>query len=233
MQEVIWSEQRIEGGKPVHVVLQQAIVDLHPHALFPNTYIPSLGKVAVPIVEARRTYYRDIAVVALPTEGTPSMEQVIDLTGKMNADGELMWDAPEGLWSVYRFGHTTTGAMIQPAQYEAMGLECDKMSTEAVTFHCRHVLNDIKKHVGDLIGNPGLSTLYFDSYEAGDPTWTPKMREQFKTRRGRPHTRQRWRYCSLQEGLQAHGHGPIPGLLLGDPSQASARVWPRICRGAL
>lgn len=184
MQEVIWSERRVDGGRPITVLLQQAIVDLHPDALFPNTYIPSLGKVAVPIVEARRTYYRDIAVVALPAEGTPSMEQVIDLTGKMNADGELMWDAPEGRWSVYRFGHTTTGAMIQPAQYEAMGLECDKMSTEAVTFHCMHVLHDIKKHVGDLIGNPGLSTLYFDSYEAGDPTWTPKMREQFKTRRG-------------------------------------------------
>jgi hypothetical protein len=184
MQEVIWSESRIEGGKPITVALQQASVDPHPHALFPNTYIPSLGKVAVPIVEGRRNYYRDIAVIALPAEGTPSMERVIDLTDKMNAHGELVWDAPAGLWSIYRFGHTTTGAMIQPSQYEAMGLECDKMSVEAVTFHCTHVLNDIKQHVGDLIGNPGLSTLYFDSYEAGDPTWTPKMREQFKTRRG-------------------------------------------------
>ena len=97
-------------------------------------------------------------MLALPASGSPGRDQVSDLTGSMDAGGNLTWDAPAGEWSLYRFGHTTTGAMIQPAQWDAMGLECDKMSVEAVTFHCRHVLDDIKKHVGDLIGNPGLST---------------------------------------------------------------------------
>lgn len=184
MQEVIWSEVHVEGGNHVATTLARAEVDLHPHAQFPVVYIPSLGKDGMPIVEGRRSYYRDIAVIALPSSGIPSMDKIIDLTGRMNPSGELSWDAPAGDWTIYRFGHTTTGAMIQPAQWDAMGMECDKMSVEAVTFHCRHVLEDIKTHVGDLIGNPGLSTLYFDSYEAGDPTWTPKMREEFKARRG-------------------------------------------------
>ncbi len=183
MQEVVWSEHPVSGGK-VAITLTRAEVDPHPHAQFPTVYIPSLGKDGIPLVEARQRYYRDIAVLALPASGTPKLSDVVDLSSKMNAAGELTWDAPAGDWIIYRFGHTTTGAMIQPAQWDAMGLECDKMSVEAVTFHCKHVLDDIRKHVGDLIGNPGLSTFYFDSYEAGDPTWTPKMAEEFKNRRG-------------------------------------------------
>ncbi len=183
MQEVIWSEIRHSGGKPLRTKLKRAEVDPHPHALFPDCYIPSEGKVGVPIVEARKTYYRDIAVLAMPAEGTAAKESLVDLSAKMNADGDIDWDAPAGEWIIYRFGHTTTGAMIQPAQWDAMGLECDKMSKEAVTFHVQHVLNDMKKHMGDQMGK-GLTTLYFDSYEAGDPTWTPKMREEFKSRRG-------------------------------------------------
>ena len=184
MQELIWSEQRVSGGEHVEMLLPRAKVDLHPHQDWPTVYIPAEGKFGVPLVEARGTYYRDVAVLALPAEGTIAMDQIIDLSQSMNDKGELSWTAPAGEWKIYRFGHTTTGAMVQPAQWDAMGLECDKMNVEAVTFHCRHVLDAMKRHVGDFLGNPGLSTLYFDSYEAGIPNWTPKMREEFRARRG-------------------------------------------------
>jgi len=187
MQEVVWSEQRVTGGKTARLSLGRPVVDPHPHALFPDCYIPSEGKVGVPIVEARKTYFKDIVVLAVPANGVIGKEQITNLTGKMNSDGSLEWAAPEGDWIVYRFGHTTTGAMIQPAQWDAMGLECDKMSREAVAFHVNHVLDEMKKHLGDAMGRKdgtGLTTLYFDSYEAGDPTWTPKMAAEFQTRRG-------------------------------------------------
>ena len=183
MQEVIWSEQKVQGGKTVTVKLERAVVDPHPHSQFPELYIPSLGKIAAPIVEGRKNYYRDVAVIALPVSGIPTLNKVFDISEHMDADGQLTWDAPEGEWSIYRFGHTTTGAMIQPAQWDAIGLECDKMNAEAVTFHFRHVLESMKKNLGDLAGT-ALSTLYCDSYEAGEPTWTPKMREEFSHRRG-------------------------------------------------
>jgi len=41
----------------------------------------------------------------------------------------------------------------------------------------------MQKHLGDLIGT-GFTHVYFDSYEAGDPTWTPLMKEEFLKRRG-------------------------------------------------
>jgi hypothetical protein len=190
MQEVVWSEQKVEGGSNYRGTLAKPTVDPHPHAQFPQVYLPELGKVGIPVVEARKTFFRDIAVLALPSEGAAAKDQVIDLTRRMDADGNIEWSPPAGSWNIYRFGHTTTGAMIQPAQLAAMGLECDKMNREAVTFHVKHVLGEIDKHLGDLLSNSpssegaGLTTLYFDSYEAGNPTWTPRMGEEFQRRRG-------------------------------------------------
>jgi hypothetical protein len=183
MQELVWSEQRVQGGSRFSGSLKRPLVDMTPGNPFPKVYIPSLDKIDVPQIEAKRTYFRDIAVLAVPAEGVVEKRNVIDLSGQMNPDGEISWNAPEGDWILYRFGHTTTGAMIQPAQWAAMGLECDKMSTNAVTFHIKHVISEMKKNLGDYIGNP-LTTLYCDSYEAGTPTWTPKMREEFQSRRG-------------------------------------------------
>ncbi len=127
---------------------------------------------------------RDIAVLAVPAEGTIAKESVIDLTGTMEPDGRLRWSPPgDGRWAVYRFGHTTMGALTQPNQWEVMGLECDKMSEKAVAFHLRHVIGDMKKNLGPLVGT-GLRHVLLDSYEAGTPSWTPLMPEEFKTRRG-------------------------------------------------
>ena len=81
------------------------------------------------------------------------------------------------------FWHTTMGALIQPAQPGAIGLECDKMNEAAVSFHMDHIIGELKKHLGDLIGT-GFTHVHFDSYEAGLPTWTPLMKEEFTKRRG-------------------------------------------------
>src|ERR1700674_4176087 len=183
MQEVVWSKTQVPGGTHFEGLLRRAAVDPHPHAQFPQVYMPALGRVDIPVVAARETYYRDIAVIAVPAEGVAKKENVLILSDKMAGSGVLDWKVPAGNWTIYRFGHTTTGAMIQPAQWEAMGLECDKMSKEAVSFHVQHVLGEMKKHLGNLMGK-GISTLYFDSYEAGTPTWTLKMREEFRNRRG-------------------------------------------------
>ena len=89
MQEVIWSEQKVQGGKRITTTLNKAVVDPHPHSQFPELYIPSLGKIAAPEVEGRKTYYRDIAVIALPSRGIPTTDQVLDLSAMMSADGRL------------------------------------------------------------------------------------------------------------------------------------------------
>ena len=82
-----------------------------------------------------------------------------------------------------RVQHIPMGTFIHPAQPEAFGLECDKMNPEAVDLHLDRVIGDIKKYLGEQVGR-GLKFVLLDSYEAGHPSWTPNMREEFKSRRG-------------------------------------------------
>jgi alpha-L-rhamnosidase len=182
MQELCWSvSDTIKTGDTLSN-LNRPVVDPRAKLVWP-IFNPATGLVENPETEARKTYYKDVAVLALPSTGIISKDQVIDLTKEMDKDGHLNWIAPPGIWLVYRFGHTTTGTVITPAQWKATGLECDKMSKEAVSFHMDHVVNEIKTHIGDLVGN-GFTHVLFDSYEAGVPTWTPKMPQEFLDRRG-------------------------------------------------
>ena len=182
IQEVVWSETNLSGPGKFSGELPTPQPDIRAHQPFP-VYNGDTGRLEKPEVPARRTFFRDIAVLAVPAVGDIAANQILDLSDKLSAEGKLDWDAPAGAWVIYRFGHTTTGALLQPCQWEAIGLECDKMNRAAVEFHLDHVIADTKKHVGDLIGH-GLDFIWFDSYEAGKPTWTPMMREEFQIRRG-------------------------------------------------
>jgi len=83
-----------------------------------------------------------------------------------------------------RVAHIPMGAFVQPADWDSFGLECDKMNPEAVDLHLNHVIGELKRHLGDDLPGAGLRHILLDSYEAGTPTWTPRMREEFKARRG-------------------------------------------------
>jgi len=182
MQDLCWSEQKLRGGRKVTMILSKPRVDPRANHPFPDYHREAWNE-EIPVIEARNTYYRDVAVIAAPSAGEITAGDVIDLTAMMQSDGTFIWDAPAGEWTVYRFGHTTKGALIFPAQWQATGLECDKMSREAVEFHMDHVIGEIKKHLGDLVGT-GFTHVHFDSYEAFMPGWTPRMPEEFSTRRG-------------------------------------------------
>lgn len=182
MQEICYSGKQVTGSTHIDLVLDKPVVDPRSQMDFP-VFNLATGLTEHPVIPGRQTYYKDIAVLAMPADGVVPKNEVVDLTSKMTADGHLEWDVPAGNWVIYRFGHTTMGTLIQPAQPQAIGLECDKMSEEAVNFHLDHIIGDVKKHLGDLVGT-SFTHLYFDSYEAGIPTWTPKMKEEFLKRRG-------------------------------------------------
>ena len=182
MQEICWSQKEVTGSTKISVELQKPEVDARGHTPYP-VFNEETGLVEIPEIAARKTYYKDIAVLALPSNGVVAKKDVINLTDKMQPNGHLDWVVPAGEWIIYRFGHTTSGTLIQPAQWKATGLECDKMNEQAVAFHMDHIIGEIQKHLGDLIGT-GFTHVHFDSYEAGDPTWTPKMPEEFLARRG-------------------------------------------------
>ncbi len=182
MQEICWSKQTITGNTHINLKLERPQVNprsSHPFAAINHETLAE----EIPIIPARKSYYKDIAILAIPAEGVVNPHDVIDLSGKMQGDGQIVWDAPAGEWAIYRIGHTTTGALVFPTQWKAIGLECDKMSQEAVDFHMDHIISEIQSHLGDLIGT-GFTHLHFDSYEAGKSNWTPKMQTEFLNRRG-------------------------------------------------
>jgi hypothetical protein len=182
MQQIFQSQTNVAGGSTFRGILPRPAVDPRGDVLFPFVN-KQTGTLEKPVIEARNSYWRDIAVIAVPADGVIAMDQLIDLSGKMDSTGRIEWTAPAGSWVIHRFGHTTMGALTQPNQWEILGLECDKMSEKAVTFHLEHVLGEMRRHLGSLVGS-GLKHVLLDSYEAGTPSWTPLMPEEFAQRRG-------------------------------------------------
>lgn len=182
MQEICWSKQIVTGNTHINLKLERPQVNprsSHPFAAINHETLAE----EIPVIEARKTYYKDIVVLAVPADGAVISGDVLNITVNMQSDGQLNWDAPAGKWTIYRLGHTTTGALVFPTQWKVTALECDKMSQEAVDFHMNHIISEIQSHLGDLIGT-GFTHLHFDSYEAGKCNWTPKMKTEFLNRRG-------------------------------------------------
>ncbi len=94
----------------------------------------------------------------------------------MDKDGKLTWDVPEGDWTILRIGHTPTGAVNAPSTDSGRGLECDKMSREAMDVHWKNGIEPVLEKLGPLAGK-SFNNLLIDSYEVGDSNWTPKFRE--------------------------------------------------------
>lgn len=110
---------------------------------------------------------------------------VINLTGKMRADGTLDWTPPPGNWVVLRFGYSLLGITNHPATPEATGLEVDKLNGQYVKNYMENYLDSFKATLGpDLIGKHGLCYVINDSWEAGSQNWTDDMIAQFKKLRG-------------------------------------------------
>ena len=115
------------------------------------------------------------------------LNAIINLTDKINSEGKLTWDAPEGNWTVVRFGHINMGLTNKPAVPEATGWESSKLDKVAIENHLRKgMIGNLIKDGGP-IGNGKLHGLLIDSWESHVPTWTMNSEDmfvKFENRRG-------------------------------------------------
>lgn len=118
-----------------------------------------------------------------------SRSEIIDLTSKLKSDGTLVWDVPEGKWTIMRFVSRNNGSVTRPAPLPGLGLEADKFDTLSMSKHIDKFVGGIFRHVGfkgrdasSPIG--GFTMLHMDSWEMGAQNWTQKFREEFTKRRG-------------------------------------------------
>jgi len=121
----------------------------------------------------------------VPDEQGVPVDQVIDLTSRLQADGTLNWTPSKGRWRVVRLGYSLLGTTNHPAPAEATGLEVDKFDGPAVRRYLEHYIGMYRDAAGsDLVGRRGVQALLTDSIEVGAANWTPRMIAQFKRLRG-------------------------------------------------
>ena len=122
---------------------------------------------------------------AAPAESSAvNSTEVIILNDKMDADGHLVWDAPEGTWVVKRLGMVPLGTQNLPASSESRGLEVCKMSREHIRSHF------VDGMVGEFFRRTpeedrrALKFVIADSYETGPQNWTDDMLAVFEAHYG-------------------------------------------------
>lgn len=118
-----------------------------------------------------------------PVEAAICRDSIIDLTSKTDTKGLLQWQVPQGSWTIMRIGHTSTGEMNRPSPKAGEGLECDKLSKEALDLHWEKAIEPILEKLGPLVGKT-LNNIIIDSFEVGANNWTGRMREEFEKRTG-------------------------------------------------
>lgn len=143
-------------------------------------------KLPRPKVDKTWDYYEDVAVVAVPADSVATLAEVKLLTSHFDRQAELL-QLPEALpndYVVLRIGQTTLGRTNQSQSPESgRGLECDKLSREAVL----KFWQGYPQMVIDLAGpHAGTTFTHFeiDSYEAGGQTWSGVLPAEFHKRRG-------------------------------------------------
>lgn len=122
------------------------------------------------------------------TGDVTAFEDVIDLTPQY-ANDTLKWQVPEGDWKVFRFGYSLLGHVNGPATPESTGLEVDKLDKSAIDRYYHSYLSMFAKALDSGAAGPEslkgrIYAMEIDSYESGRATWTPRIEQEFKARRG-------------------------------------------------
>jgi hypothetical protein len=127
--------------------------------------------------------YDSIAGDETPAGAAIDRDAILDLTARLQPDGTLDWEAPEGNWTVLRLGYSLTGAKNRPATPAGLGYEVDKLSRKHTEAYYEAYTRPIAEALGEHFGG-SLRYLLIDSWEAGQQNWTDDMIAEFTRRRG-------------------------------------------------
>lgn len=156
---------------------QPIIADINEKALFSRDPYTSKKGVKAYLPTAGNYIEPDRTALIEPKD-------IVELTPQLKADGSLIWQVPDGDWTIVRMGRRTTGASTRPAPTPGIGLECDKFDAQALNEHLDKYVGTLLKKIGPRTPAHGLTTLHIDSWEMGAQNWTPAFLAEFKKRRG-------------------------------------------------
>jgi hypothetical protein len=209
-QKLVWSETVVEGGQtieqtlplpnnllkindidkpyfhPVAVLALKLSADADSIKPLPAFSLKAVHTINVPFTENGLGYDWNFFVKPLPEELSgchAQLKDVIDISDKVDSEGNIKWNVPSGHYSILRFGHTGTGIQVSTHSPGAGGWAIDYMSEKATDLQFEHVvaplLQDLQKS-----GANSLRYLHDDSWELGAANWTPAMEKLFAKAKG-------------------------------------------------
>ena len=170
-QMLIWSEKEVRGPAQISEKLP-----------LPDKF---RAKSRARIARTATDYLKPVATLAFRKDagGKLVAGSMVDLSGSIKADGKLDWNAPDGNWVIYRFGHVPTMVMMKQDSPGYGGLQIDHFSRAAMERFLQEVAVPMLEAAGPHVGKT-LDRLHEDSIEIGHCDWTPEMPAQFQKRRG-------------------------------------------------
>ena len=163
-QQAGFSEIKITEGAYLEKYVEKSMGKMHPTP-FPDFY----------------SYMWDTQ--EKPSDESLKISEVIDLSDKMDDEGVLRWDVPEGTWTVLRMGMTPTGTKNSPAAPQGKGYEVDKANEEFVRDHFNNYIGELLDRIPEE-SKPAFKYVVADSYEMGSQNWTDGFEETFKSKYG-------------------------------------------------
>ena len=111
------------------------------------------------------------------------LKSIINISNKMDADGNLQWEAPAGNWVIVRIGHTSTGH-TNATGGAGKGLECDKFNQAAIKLQFDNWFAQAFEKTDSSLAKEVLKVFHVDSWECGSQNWSSTFGNEFQKRRG-------------------------------------------------
>lgn len=119
----------------------------------------------------------------VPRADAVPFKSIINLSHKMDKEGNLKWKPASGEWVIVRIGHTSTGH-TNATGGAAKGLECDKFDPAAIKLQFDNWYAKAFEKTDPGLAKEVLKIFYIDSWEAGSQNWNKTFAAEFKKRRG-------------------------------------------------
>ena len=121
---------------------------------------------------------------AQPGEQDTTLDQIVNLSAKVDANGHLTWRPPApGTWEILRIGYTDSDARVSTSSGAWQGLAIDYLDQKAFDTYWDKTIEPLLQ-----AGKPYLGTtligLASDSWELGGTNWTGRFADEFRRRRG-------------------------------------------------
>jgi hypothetical protein len=123
------------------------------------------------------------AVSAVAHNNVDSSNKILDISS-----GELNWQAPEGNWRIFIAGHRFRSSVTRSVNNPARGKDTtaslmDYLNPLATKQFLKWTHEEYKKYIGNEFGKTFMGFMGDEPDFAYTP-WTPKILEEFKTRKG-------------------------------------------------